>query len=201
MVYAQRRRREGEGIFKRVTAALFYKIFRALAGVEVPLDTGDFRLMDRAVVDALCGLSETNRFIRGLVCWVGFRQTGLLYDRSGRAAGETKYPLWKMVRLALDGLTSFSRLPLRLVTLTGMLFCLGSLILGCWALYVKFFTGQGVRGWTSLIAVVLLMGGTQMLCVGVLGEYVARIFDEVKSRPAYITRRRWGWENSEEGLK
>ncbi len=188
VVYAVRASREGDGLFKRWTALLFYRLLGLLAGVAIPPDTGDFRLMDRRVVEALGRLPERNRFLRGLVSWVGFRQTGILLERGPRAAGKTKYSLLKMVRLALDGLTSFSHFPVRLVTLVGVGCFLGSLGLLGWVFYVKFVALKSIQGWTSLIGVVLFLGGVQLLAVGVLGEYIARIFDESKQRPLYVVR-------------
>lgn len=194
VVYAVRRSRAGESLFKKATAALFYRTLRVLAGVDIPPDTGDFRLMDRHVVDVLNSLPERNRFLRGLVSWIGFRQVGILFDRPPRAAGETKFSLWKMIRLALDGLTSFSRVPLRLVTIAGVSAFLSSGAVLSWVLWVRFFTDRSVPGWTSLSGIVLLLGGAQLLALGVIGEYLAHIFDEAKDRPTYIVRRTWGIE-------
>lgn len=194
VVYAVRTAREGETLFKRWTAVAFYRLLRALAGVDIPMNTGDYRLLDRGVVDALGKLPERNRFLRGLVSWVGYRQTGVPFERPARAAGETKYSLFKMVRLALDGITSFSRFPLRLVTLMGVVCFVGSMAVFGWALYVKYAADTGVQGWTSLMAVVLFLGGVQLLAVGVLGEYIARIFDESKARPLYLVRRGHGFD-------
>ncbi|MBL0058327.1 MAG: glycosyltransferase family 2 protein [Elusimicrobia bacterium] len=193
VVYAVRRSREGNGL-QKVTAALFYRTLRALAGVDIPPDTGDFRLMARRVVDVLNAFPERNRFLRGLVSWIGFRQIGVSFDRPPRAAGETKFSMWKMVRFALDGLTAFSRVPLRLVTMAGVMAFLASGGVLAWALWVRLFTDRSVQGWTSLIAIILLLGGAQLLALGVIGEYIAHIFDEAKDRPTYIIRRFWGNE-------
>ncbi len=193
VVYAVRRSRGGESFFKRTTAFLFYRFMHSAAGIDLPVDTGDFRLMDRKVVEALKSLPERSRFLRGLVSWIGYRQGGVPFDRPARAAGETKFPFWRMARFAMDGITSFSVLPLRLVTLSGFLCFLGSLGVLGWALYVKLFTGHSVQGWASLMGVVLLLGGIQLLSVGVLGEYIARLFDETKRRPLYLVRDRWGF--------
>ena len=195
VVYAVRRSRDGETVFKKATAALFYRTLRALAGVDIPPDTGDFRLMDRRVVDVLNSLPERNRFLRGLVSWIGFRQIGVQFDRPARAAGETKFSFWKMLRFALDGLTSFSRVPLRLVTIAGVGAFLASGGVLAWALWVRFFTDRSVPGWTSLIGIVLLLGGAQLLALGVIGEYLAHIFDEAKGRPTYIIRKGSGDES------
>ena len=199
VVYAVRRSRDGETVFKKATAALFYRTLRALAGVDIPPDTGDFRLMDRRVVDVLNSLPERNRFLRGLVSWIGFRQIGVQFDRPARAAGETKFSFWKMLRFALDGLTSFSRVPLRLVTIAGVGAFLASGGVLAWALWVRFFTDRSVPGWTSLIGIVLLLGGAQLLALGVIGEYLAHIFDEAKGRPTYIIRKGSG-DESEKSL-
>lgn len=199
VVYAVRRSRDGETVFKKATAALFYRTLRALAGVDIPPDTGDFRLMDRRVVDVLNSLPERNRFLRGLVSWIGFRQIGVQFDRPARAAGETKFSFWKMLRFALDGLTSFSRVPLRLVTIAGVGAFLASGGVLAWALWVRFFTDRSVPGWTSLMGIVLLLGGAQLLALGVIGEYLAHIFDEAKGRPTYIIRKGSG-DESEKSL-
>lgn len=196
VVYAVRRSREGETLFKKATAAVFYRMLRVLAGVDIPPDTGDFRLMDRHVVDVLNALPERNRFLRGLVSWIGFRQIGIPFDRPPRMAGETKFSVWKMLRFAVDGLTSFSRVPLRLVTIAGVGAFLSSGGVLAWALWVRFFTDRSVPGWTSLMGIVLLLGGAQLLALGIIGEYLAHIFDEAKGRPSYIIRH--FWENKKE---
>jgi dolichol-phosphate mannosyltransferase len=189
VVYAVRRSREGETLFKRLTARLFYRIIRRLSGVNIPVDTGDFRLMDRVVVDALCRLPERTRFLRGLVAWAGFRQVGLPFDRPRRTLGETKFPLKRMVRFAVDGITSFSHVPLRAVTFLGLGSASLSLVLTAWALFVRLATDRSVPGWTSQIIAALFLGGVQMLALGIIGEYIARIFDESKHRPLYLVRR------------
>jgi polyisoprenyl-phosphate glycosyltransferase len=186
VVYGRRRKREGESWFKLVTARAFYRLFAAMIPIEVPLDTGDFRLMSRRVVVALRALRETHRFVRGMVSWVGFKQTEVLYDRPGRFAGDTKYPLRKMVRFALDGITSFSILPLRVATYVGMLTVVASLGVVVWALVSKYALHHVVEGWTGLIIVVALLASVQLLMIGILGEYVGRIYEEVKRRPLYI---------------
>jgi polyisoprenyl-phosphate glycosyltransferase len=186
VVYGRRRKREGESWFKLVTARVFYRLFAAMIPIEVPLDTGDFRLMSRRVVVALRALRETHRFVRGMVSWVGFKQTEVLYDRPGRFAGDTKYPLRKMVRFALDGITSFSILPLRLATYLGMLMILASLGVIAWALISKYVLHYVVQGWTGLMIVVSVFASVQLLMIGILGEYVGRIYEEVKRRPLYI---------------
>ena len=186
VVYGRRRSRAGETWFKLVTARIFYRLFAAMIPIEVPLDTGDFRLMSRKVVVALRELRETHRFVRGMVAWVGFKQTEVLYDRPGRFAGETKYPLRKMVRFALDGITSFSVLPLRFSTYLGMLMSIASLGVIVWALLSKFVYHHVVEGWTGLIIVVAIFASVQLLMIGILGEYIGRVYEEVKRRPLYL---------------
>ena len=188
VVYATRTGREGEGWFKLVTARVFYKLIRRITDVNIPLDTGDFRLLDRSVVKVLRQMRERHRFLRGMSAWVGFRQVGVPYRRAGRFAGETKYPVGKMVRLALNAITGFSYFPLQLATY------LGFVAAGVSALAIpvvvalrlagsSFFFGQA----TTLIAV-LFLGGVQLISLGILGEYLGRIYDEVKGRPLYIVR-------------
>ncbi len=186
VVYAVRRTREAESLWKRASAALFYRGLRTLTKVDIPIDTGDFRLMSRRVVDSLRQFPERNRFVRGLVAWAGFRQTRVEYDRAPRHAGRTKYPLHRMVRLAGDAVASFSTLPLRLAT--GMGFTISILCVGYafWAAYATWIHGRPVPGWASLMVVILLVGGVQLICLGVIGEYIGRIYDEVKRRPLYL---------------
>jgi dolichol-phosphate mannosyltransferase len=186
VVYARRRRREGEGLFKRATAAIFYRLFASMIPIAVPLDTGDFRLMSRRVVVALRTLRETHRFVRGMVAWLGFKQTAIVYDRPARFAGETKYPLRKMVRFAVDGITSFSILPLRFATYLGMLVALGAVGVAVYALLAKFVFLDVVPGWTAETVLVSLLAAAQLLMIGILGEYVGRIYEEVKRRPLYV---------------
>jgi dolichol-phosphate mannosyltransferase len=186
VVYGRRRGRAGETWFKLLTARWFYRVFAAMIPIEVPLDTGDFRLMSRKVVVALRELREVHRFVRGMVAWVGFKQTEVVYDRPGRFAGETKYPLRKMVRFALDGITSFSVLPLRFATYLGMLTSLGSVGVIAYALLAKYLYHQAVPGWTALMIIVTIFASVQLLMIGILGEYVGRVYEEVKRRPLYV---------------
>jgi dolichol-phosphate mannosyltransferase len=188
VVFGVRSRRHGESSFKRFTAALFYRVLRTLLGsMSIPVDAGDFRLMSRPVVLTLRALREQHRFVRGLVWWVGFRQTAVTYERPGRFAGETKYPLRKMMRFAIDGITSFSTVPLRMATWLGLLAGLVAIGGVGWALYSKFFGGV-VRGWTTIMILVGLGSSAQLLMTGILGEYVGRIYEEVKRRPLYVVR-------------
>jgi dolichol-phosphate mannosyltransferase len=186
VVYGRRRKRAGETWFKLVTARLFYRLFAAMIPIEVPLDTGDFRLMSRRVVVALRELRETHRFVRGMVAWIGFKQTEVLYDRPGRFAGATKYPLRKMLGFAIDGITSFSVLPLRFATYLGMLMIVASLGVVVWALVAKYVQHHVVEGWTTTTIMIAVFASVQLLMIGILGEYIGRIYEEVKRRPLYV---------------
>ena len=189
VVYAVRRSRAGETWMKKFLAAGFYRVFRRLAKVNVPMDAGDFRLVDRCVVDALREMRELHRFMRGLTCWVGFRQASVEYDRAARFAGETKYPVWKSARLAFDAITSFSASPLRWIAVLGVGICL---VAALWVLYVLVQAlvnpGSMQKGWASTIAVMVFLGGVQLVSIGLLGQYVSRIFEEGKRRPLYLVR-------------
>jgi glycosyltransferase involved in cell wall biosynthesis len=185
VVYGRRVSRAKESWFKRVSAALFYRLLRRLTEVEIPLDTGDFRLVTRRVVDALQAMPERHRFIRGMVSWVGFVQVPLDYHRAERFAGETKYPLSKMLRFALDAITSFSIAPLRVASHVGMVTAgLAVLLLGY--SIIRYFAGAAVTGWTSLIATVLLLGSIQLFVLGIMGEYLGRLLMESKRRPLFL---------------
>lgn len=188
VVYAVRTQREGESVFKLATAALFYRLMRRITNVDIPLDAGDFRLVDRKALKVMGELRETHRFMRGLTSWVGFKQTRVEYARKARLAGETHYPLLKMLRFAVDGITSFSHAPLRWVTFCGLSSFLVSVGVGLWVVSVKLFNPRVVLGWTSLMGLILFLGGVQLIAMGVMGEYMARIFDEVKRRPLYVVR-------------
>jgi dolichol-phosphate mannosyltransferase len=185
VVYAVREKRHGETWFKRLTAALFYRFLTAMLGVAIPVDAGDFRLMSRPVVLTLRALREQHRFVRGMVAWIGFRQVAVKYERPARFAGETKYPFSKMLRFAIDGITSFSIIPLRFATWLGVLSGFIAIGVGAWAFYVKVFEQRAVQGWTTLMILVALGSSAQLLVMGILGEYVGRIYEEVKRRPLY----------------
>jgi polyisoprenyl-phosphate glycosyltransferase len=185
VVYAVRRARAGETAFKRGTAKLFYRLLSRLAEIEIPRDTGDFRLMSRRALDALLSLPEQARFIRGMVAWVGFRQVPIAYDRAERHAGQSKYPLSKMVRFALDAVTGFSTAPLRMASHIGLWLVAASLLLVAY-IAVGFFTGSAIQGWTSLMLVVVVLGAVQMFVLGMIGEYLGRLYMESKHRPLYI---------------
>lgn len=186
VVYAVRTKREGETYFKRVTAAAFYRLLRKMIRIDIPLDAGDFRLMSRQVVIALRSLRETHRFVRGMVSWVGFKQTAVYYERPARFAGETKYPLRKMMGFAIDGVTSFSTVPLRFATWLGMAAGVVAIAAAFWALWTKFFGTGVVQGWTTLMILVAFGSSAQLLMTGILGEYIGRIYEEVKRRPLYL---------------
>jgi dolichol-phosphate mannosyltransferase len=187
VVYALRRKRK-EGFALRAAYSLFYRTLRAVAEIDVPADAGDFCLLDRRVVDALAGLPERNRFLRGLRSWVGFRQVGVEYERDARAAGAAKYTLGKLVRLALSGYAGFSTLPLRAAAWLGFGAAALGFALGLWAVITRVLDIPSPRGWASTLAVVLFVGGVQLLVLGVIGEYLGRVYDEVRRRPMYVIR-------------
>ncbi|MDZ4696751.1 MAG: glycosyltransferase family 2 protein [Deltaproteobacteria bacterium] len=185
VVYAVRTKRHGESWFKRLTAAVFYRLLRRLTGFSIPVDVGDFRLMSRKVVLTLRSLREKHRFVRGMVVWVGFKQTAVEYERARRFAGETKYPLRKMVRFAIDGIASFSTAPLQLAIWLGSIAGVFAVGAAGWAVY-SFFTNRAtVPGWTALMVLVAFSSTAQLIVTGILGEYVGRIYEEVKRRPLY----------------
>jgi glycosyltransferase involved in cell wall biosynthesis len=193
VVYGVRVDREGETRFKLWTASLFYRIINRLSDTDIPLDTGDFRLLDRKVVDAIARMPERDRFLRGMVSWAGYRQVGVPYRRAARFAGETKYPLVKMVRFALDGIISFSVKPLRLSTVLGFLSAGLALVAIVYALGMRLFSRNWVTGWTALIIAILFLGGIQLISLGIIGEYVGRLYGEAKRRPLYLVRETLGF--------
>jgi dolichol-phosphate mannosyltransferase len=185
VVYARRAVRKGETQFKLLTAAAFYRVLRSVANIDIPPDVGDFRLISARVADQLRAMREKDRFIRGLVSWVGFKQSYIMYERDERYAGETKYPLAKMIKFAFDGLTSFSSAPLRLATWLGYIasaFAFLYLI----SVFVQVALGLTVEGWATIMVALLFLGGVQLICLGILGEYLGRVFTEIKPRPVYI---------------
>jgi polyisoprenyl-phosphate glycosyltransferase len=188
VVYAVRKLRK-EGLIKRGCYAAFYRLLRRLSMVSIPLNAGDFALMDRRVVDCLKALPERSRFIRGLRTWVGFRQAAVEYEREKRFAGVPKYTWSKLVHLAVNGLLSFSALPLRMATAVGFMISFFSLLGIIVALYLRLFTDLAIPGWTTTVIPILVLGGIQLLSIGILGEYIAQIFDEVKQRPLYLVDR------------
>lgn len=186
VVYGVRSTRRDESAFKRSTAAVYYRLLNRMSPVEIPVDVGDFRLMSRRAVEALKQMPERARYVRGMVAWLGFRQTGVVFEREARFAGETKYPLRKMVRFATDGMISFSAVPLRLATWLGLGMSGLALLYFVYAVWMKVAVGTAIQGWTSLVAVVVLIGSAQLVCLGIIGEYVGRIYEEVKQRPLYL---------------
>lgn len=188
VVYGKRLKRKGETFFKKFTAKFFYRLLRSLTNVDIPVDTGDFRLIDRKVADVFRTLKEKNRFVRGLVSWVGFRQTSVEYVREERWAGETKYPLKKMLRFAMDGITSFSYKPLRIATYLGFGLSGLSFIYLLVVLFQAVFTDTTTAGWPSIVAINLFFNGIMLVLLGIIGEYIGRIYDESKDRPLYIVQ-------------
>ena len=192
IVYAQREKRDGESVTKKISAYLFYRIMKYLVNIDIPLDVGDFRLIDRRVVNSLNSMHERNKFLRGLISWTGYKQTGIKFIRDARNSGETNYTITKMLKLALDGICSFSYVPLRLATVLGITVSFFSFLLAVWALYTK-YTKDVALGWTSLMISIWFIGGVQLLTMGIIGEYIGRIYDEVKMRPLYILDKKIGF--------
>jgi len=197
VVYGVRSKRRGDGALKRLTASLFYRLLDRITGIEIPLDVGDFRLMSRRALDELNRLREKDRFVRGLVSWIGFAQTGVEYERDERYAGDTKYPLRKMLKFALDGITSFSTVPLKLATWLGYATSLlAFLYLG--SVFVQRLLGVTVQGWATIMVALLFLGGVQLICLGIMGEYLGRVFNEIKPRPIYVVERVLGADDAGE---
>ena len=194
VVYATRRRREGESMVKRATARYFYRIFDRITDIPIPHDTGDFRLLDRRVVDVLVRLPERTRFMKGLFAWVGFRQTALVYDREPRNAGQTKWNYWRLWNFAIDAVTSFSSLPLKVWSYLGLVVSVFAFLYALFLASLKIFRGIDVAGYASLMVAVLFFGGVQLITLGIMGEYMARMYNEVKGRPLYLVRDAWGFE-------
>jgi len=198
VVYAVRQRRK-ENVFMRAAYKTFYWLLRRVSYLDIPLDSGDFSLIDRRVVDLLKSMPERNRFVRGLRTWVGLRQTGFEYARAARYAGESKYSFAKLLRLAFDGLVSYSYVPLRVVSNIGMLVSLTALAYMMYLLLARLAGDRTIQGWTSTVVIVLFLGGIQLLSLGIIGEYIGRIFDEVKQRPHYVVAQLLGLEDTEDG--
>ena len=200
VVYAVRAERKGETWFKEFTAKLFYRIIYRITDVDIPLDTGDFRLMDRKVIEAMKRMRERNRFIRGMTSWVGFRQTGVTYVREERYAGETHYPFRKMFKFALDAITSFSYAPLQLATYLGFIIAGLSALAAILVVFARLFMGATpFYGQATTLVAVLFLGGVQLITLGIIGEYLGRIYDEVKGRPLYLVRETLGFEEGGDG--
>lgn len=187
VVYGVRRSRSGETAFKRATAHGFYRLLSRATEVEIPVDTGDFRLMSRRALDALLAMPEQARFIRGMVAWIGFKQIPFAYDRQERFAGATKYPLKKMMRFAFDALTGFSSAPLKLASHAGLALSIGSMVLILYIAYA-WVAGRSIQGWTSLMLVVVVLGAVQMFVLALMGEYIGRLYNEAKRRPLYVVQ-------------
>ncbi|AXI28994.1 MULTISPECIES: glycosyltransferase family 2 protein [Priestia] len=198
VVYAKRTKRKGETYFKKQTAAMFYRFLRAMTDIDIPLDTGDFRLLDRKVCNQMNSIQEKNRFVRGLVSWVGFKQIAVEYERDERLAGESKYPLKKMLKLSMDGITSFSYKPLKLASYAGVTLSGIGFIYLFVVLYLKLFTDSTITGWSSLIVIQLFFSGIILIILGMIGEYIGRIYDETKNRPLYIVREKYQLETRKE---
>jgi len=194
VAYGVRAERDGETAFKLWTAKLFYRCIDRLSDTRIPLDTGDFRLMDRRVVDALLSMPERDRFVRGMVSWLGFTQVAVPYRRAARTAGDSKYPLFKMLKFAADGIFSFSTVPLRLATWMGFLASGLAIFAILYSAYARLFGSGWVKGWTSTVIAILFLGGVQLVSLGFIGEYVGRIYGETKRRPLYVVRERMGFD-------
>ncbi len=186
IVYGVRKERKGETWFKKTSAFVFYRLLRASTNIDIPKDVGDFYLLDRKVVDVLNRMDERHRFMRGLLAWVGFKRMGVEYVRQARLSGVTKYSLWKMLKFSLDAATSFSFLPLRVISFLGVFISFLSFLGIVAILYVKVFTSYAITGWSSLMVAVLFIGGIELIAIGIIGEYLARIGDDVKGRPLYV---------------
>lgn len=194
VVYAKRRTRQGETWLKRTTASWFYKVISSISRVPIPENTGDFRLLDRQVVENLKRLPERTRFMKGLFAWVGYHQTAVEYDRVPRFSGETKWNYWKLWNFALDGITSFSMLPLKIWSYIGLIFSILSFIYGTFLVVHTLTLGIDIPGYASLMVGILFLGGVQLLGLGIIGEYLGRVYEEVKNRPLYLIREAYGFE-------
>ncbi|HNP47555.1 MAG TPA: glycosyltransferase family 2 protein [Bacteroidia bacterium] len=188
VVYAKRRSREGENFLKKFTAKIFYRTLKRITSIPIPVDTGDFRIIDAKVIEVLRKMPEQQKFLRGQISWVGFRQTYIEYDRDTRHAGESGYTYKKMMRFALDGITSFSNLPLKFATLTGFAVSGIAFFFILYALYERLITKNYVPGWASLMLAILFLGGVQLISIGIIGEYISRMSSNIRNRPLYILR-------------
>jgi glycosyltransferase involved in cell wall biosynthesis len=186
VVYAQRKTRKGESWLKLFTARMFYRILKSITSVNIPVDTGDFRIMDRKIVDVLKAMPEQNKFLRGQISWIGFRQTYVEYERDERHAGETGYTYKKMIRFALDGITGFSNFPLKFASICGFIVSGVAFVVMLYALYTRFISRDYIEGWTSTIISVLFLGGIQLISIGIIGEYISRLSANSRQRPLYI---------------
>lgn len=198
VVYGKRTKRKGESIFKRATASIFYRFLHNMTNVDIPVDVGDFRLIDRKVCDAMKSIHEKNRFVRGLVSWAGFKQGAVEYVREERFAGVTKYPLSKMIKFASDAITGFSYKPLKIATFLGVLVSIGGFGYLLWVVYETLFLGGTMRGWASSISINLIFNGITLIILGIIGEYVGRIYDESKNRPLYLIKEKINFKGEKE---
>jgi dolichol-phosphate mannosyltransferase len=188
VVYARRSSRKGESWLKRQTAAWFYRLLKRITSVEIPVDTGDFRIMDRRIVEIIKAMPERHKFLRGQIAWIGFRQSFVIYERDERNAGTTGYTYQKMLRFALDGITAFSDFPLKIVTWFGFFVSFITFLVILFAIYSRFILKDFVQGWTSLMISVLFIGGVQMIAIGIIGEYLSRMNTDIRKRPLYIVK-------------
>ncbi len=188
VVYAKRKDRYGESWLKKMTAKLYYRTMSRISAVTIPIDTGDYRIMDRKVVDVIINMPEQHKFVRGQVAWTGFNQTFVEYNREERFAGESGYTWSQMIRFAIDGITAFSDIPLRLVSYFGIIVSFVAFLLGLYALYARFISMDYVPGWASLMITILFLGGVQMIGIGIIGEYISRIQSDVRHRPLYVVK-------------
>jgi dolichol-phosphate mannosyltransferase len=193
VVYGKRLHRKGETFFKKITAKAFYRTLRVMTDVDIPVDTGDFRLIDRKVCEALKKVPERNRYVRGIISWLGFNQIGIEFERNERFAGETKYPLKKMLKFASDAIISFSYKPLKLATITGLIISIFSFLYLIIIVLKKLFVNDAISGWTSIVVISLFFNGLVLIILGIIGEYIGRIYDEVKGRPLYIIDEKVGF--------
>lgn len=196
VVYAIRAERKGETFFKKITAKIFYRLIKRMTNIEIPLDTGDFRLISKKALKTIKSMREYHRFVRGMVSWIGYNQTGISFVREKRFAGVTKYPLKKMIKLALDGILSFSYFPLQLATYFGFMVAGISFLGIMYVVFLKIFTNIPLPGWSSQMISILFLGSVQLICLGIIGEYLGRIYDEVKKRPLYIVEKAVGFDEN-----
>jgi dolichol-phosphate mannosyltransferase len=189
VVYAKRRSRKGESILKKFTAKIFYRTLSNITSIDIPLDTGDFRIIDRKVVEVLKQMPEQEKFLRGQISWIGFNQTFIEYDRDERNAGNTGYTYKKMIKFALDGITSFSNLPLKVASISGFVVSFVAFIIMLYSLYSKFITKDTVPGWTSMMLSIMFIGGIQLISIGIIGEYISRMSNNIRQRPLYVVNK------------
>jgi glycosyltransferase involved in cell wall biosynthesis len=201
IVFATRTHRDGEGLLKRLSAKYFYRVFDRITDIPIPHDTGDFRLLDRRVVDVLVRLPERTRFMKGLFAWVGFKQTALMFERPERHAGATSWSYWRLWNFALDGVTSFSSLPLKIWSYLGLVISVFAFLYALFLASLKITRGIDVPGYASIMVAVLFFGGVQLITLGIMGEYLARMYNEVKGRPLYLVRDSWGFDYDSEELR